>query len=78
MTSGACRGLLLVCFDTDLSLRLEFFAKSYEWLIRLLIDLPNKPAVINTQIMALAFDTISMGGDLHLGTRIGYLEHVRF
>lgn len=33
----------------------------------MLLALPNKPAVINAQVIALSFDTISMGGDLHAG-----------
>nr|KAF8609408.1 hypothetical protein BDV93DRAFT_464639 [Ceratobasidium sp. AG-I] len=46
---------------------IDLFAQTYEWLIRMLLSLPNKPAVINAQIMALSFDTITMGGDLHTG-----------
>ncbi|KAE9392193.1 hypothetical protein BT96DRAFT_979539 [Gymnopus androsaceus JB14] len=41
-------------------------AKSYENLIRALRVLPKKPAIINLQIMALMFSTITMGGDLHM------------
>lgn len=33
----------------------------------MLLALPNQPAVINAQIIALSFDTITMGGDLHTG-----------
>ncbi|KEP55010.1 putative capsule structure designer protein [Rhizoctonia solani 123E] len=47
--------------------RVDVFAQTYEWLIRMLLDLPNKPAVINAQVIALSFDTITMGGDLHTG-----------
>ncbi|ELU43286.1 capsule structure designer protein [Rhizoctonia solani AG-1 IA] len=47
--------------------RVEVFAQSYEWLVRMLMDLPNKPAVVSAQVIALAFDTITMGGDLHTG-----------
>ncbi|KAB5593862.1 hypothetical protein CTheo_2714 [Ceratobasidium theobromae] len=47
--------------------RNELFAQTYEWLVRMLLALPNKPAVINAQVIALSFDTISMGGDLHAG-----------
>ncbi|QRW05670.1 capsule structure designer protein [Ceratobasidium sp. AG-Ba] len=47
--------------------RNDVFAQSYEWLVRMLLELPNKPAVVNAQVIALSFDTISMGGDLHTG-----------
>jgi len=46
--------------------RLERLAEAYNNLIRGLFHLPNQPAVINLQIMALSFATITMGGDLHL------------
>ncbi|KAJ4470801.1 hypothetical protein J3R30DRAFT_1122654 [Lentinula aciculospora] len=45
--------------------RLERLAKGYENLIRAIFALPLKPAIINVQIMALMFATITMGGDLH-------------
>ncbi|KAJ4470799.1 hypothetical protein J3R30DRAFT_3530589 [Lentinula aciculospora] len=45
--------------------RLEYLAKGYENLIRAIFALPNKPAIINVQVMALMFPTITMGGDLH-------------
>lgn len=45
--------------------RIESNAIAYEWLLRGLLDLPNRPAVLNIQVMALAFDTITFGGDLH-------------
>ncbi|KAG9094353.1 CRISPR-associated endonuclease/helicase Cas3 [Ceratobasidium sp. UAMH 11750] len=47
--------------------RNDVFAQTYEWLIRTLLSLPNKPAVVNAQVIALSFDTITMGGDLHTG-----------
>ncbi|KAF8742138.1 hypothetical protein RHS02_03529, partial [Rhizoctonia solani] len=52
--------------------RVEVFAQSYEWLVRMLMDLPNKPAVVSAQVIALAFDTITMGGDLHTGVNEYY------
>ncbi|KAF5389729.1 hypothetical protein D9757_006062 [Collybiopsis confluens] len=45
--------------------RYDSLAQSYENLIRALLVLPQKPAVINLQVMALMFDSITMGGDLH-------------
>ncbi|KAJ3798565.1 hypothetical protein GGU11DRAFT_780235 [Lentinula aff. detonsa] len=45
--------------------RLEYLAQGYEHLIRSIFALPQKPAVINVQVMALMFPTITMGGDLH-------------
>ncbi|KAJ3985709.1 hypothetical protein F5890DRAFT_1552916 [Lentinula detonsa] len=45
--------------------RLEGLAKGYENLIRAIFALPLRPAIINVQIMALMFSTITMGGDLH-------------
>ncbi|KAJ4470802.1 hypothetical protein J3R30DRAFT_3710698 [Lentinula aciculospora] len=46
-------------------MRLEQLAMGYENLIRAIFALPNRPAVINLQIMALMFSSITMGGDLH-------------
>jgi hypothetical protein len=31
------------------------------------MNLPKKPAVVSAQVIALSFDTITMGGDLHTG-----------
>ncbi|KAJ3876343.1 hypothetical protein F5051DRAFT_411844 [Lentinula edodes] len=45
--------------------RLEYLAKGYENLIRSIFALPQRPAVISVQVMALMFQTITMGGDLH-------------
>ncbi|KAF5378937.1 hypothetical protein D9757_008717 [Collybiopsis confluens] len=45
--------------------RFESLAVAYENLIRAVWELPKKPAIINVQIMALMFDSITMGGDLH-------------
>ncbi|KAJ4471886.1 hypothetical protein C8J55DRAFT_155525 [Lentinula edodes] len=45
--------------------RLEYLAKGYENLIRAIFALPNHPAIINVQVLALMFPTITMGGDLH-------------
>ncbi|KAG8691911.1 CRISPR-associated endonuclease/helicase Cas3 [Ceratobasidium sp. 423] len=52
--------------------RIDVLAQTYEWLVRMLLDLPNKPAVINAQVVALSFDTITMGGDLHTGVNEYY------
>ncbi|GJJ16093.1 hypothetical protein Clacol_010372 [Clathrus columnatus] len=71
---------LSVCFgehldeDVDLVLielaindqRLESNANAYEWLLRGVLELPKRPAVINLQTMTLLFEQISMGGDLHI------------
>ncbi|KAJ3805717.1 hypothetical protein F5876DRAFT_69563 [Lentinula aff. lateritia] len=46
-------------------MRLEKLAMGYENLIRAVFALPNRPAIVNLQIMALMFPTITMGGDLH-------------
>ncbi|AAW41092.1 CAP64 gene product - related [Cryptococcus deneoformans JEC21] len=40
---------------------------SYELLVRSLLDLPNGPAVMNFQIFALKFNTVTNGGDMHHG-----------
>ncbi|GAW09144.1 capsule structure designer protein [Lentinula edodes] len=45
--------------------RLDVLAKGYENLIRAIFALPLRPAIINVQVMALMFATITMGGDLH-------------
>lgn len=41
-------------------------AKSYEWLLRTLLALPSKPAIIHVQTMGLVFNMIATGGDMHL------------
>lgn len=40
---------------------------SYERLIRALLDLESKPAIINLHVFALRFNTIVQGGSEHLG-----------
>ncbi|WVO17581.1 hypothetical protein L204_105278 [Cryptococcus depauperatus] len=40
---------------------------SYELMVRSLLDLPNKPAVMNLQVFALKFNTVTNGGDMHQG-----------
>lgn len=45
--------------------RIEPNAIAYEWLLRGLLNLPKRPAILNIQIMALAFEAITLGGDLH-------------
>ncbi|CEL58276.1 hypothetical protein RSOLAG1IB_03022 [Rhizoctonia solani AG-1 IB] len=52
--------------------RVEVFAQTYERLVRLLMNLPKKPAVVSAQVIALSFDTITMGGDLHTGVNEYY------
>ncbi|KAJ9121925.1 hypothetical protein QFC24_004507 [Naganishia onofrii] len=39
----------------------------YEMLVRGVLDLPNKPAILNLHTLGLMFDPITQGGDLHLG-----------
>ncbi|KZS87475.1 hypothetical protein SISNIDRAFT_553158 [Sistotremastrum niveocremeum HHB9708] len=52
--------------------RFERLAEAYEYLLRALLILPNKPAVINLQTMALSFGQITMGGDLELAVAMYY------
>ncbi|WVQ76532.1 hypothetical protein IAR50_006202 [Cryptococcus sp. DSM 104548] len=40
---------------------------SYELLVRSLLDLPNKPAILNLDVFALVFKTVTNGGDLRSG-----------
>ncbi|OWZ35371.1 hypothetical protein C343_01038 [Cryptococcus neoformans C23] len=40
---------------------------SYELLVRGLLDLPTSPAIVNLEVFALMFKTITLGGDLHQG-----------
>ncbi|KAG9086439.1 CRISPR-associated endonuclease/helicase Cas3, partial [Ceratobasidium sp. 370] len=47
-------------------LRGESSAMTYEWLIRFLLDLPNKPAIIGTHVFSVHFEYIATGGDNHL------------
>ncbi|KAG8711820.1 CRISPR-associated endonuclease/helicase Cas3 [Ceratobasidium sp. 394] len=47
-------------------LRGESSAMTYEWLIRSLLDLPNKPAIISTHVFSVHFEYIATGGDNHL------------
>lgn len=56
-----------VCADVYQYYRYDIFAEANEWLLRALLDLPKKPAVLNLQTMALVFDQITTGGDLHNG-----------
>ncbi|KAJ7160192.1 hypothetical protein C8R46DRAFT_1107294 [Mycena filopes] len=50
----------------------EVLAQSYEYLVRMLLGLPNAPAVVNLQIMALALSVITTGGDLHTAIAMYY------
>jgi hypothetical protein len=40
-------------------------AEAYEWLLRALLALPTKPAVVHVQTFGLIFQMLSTGGDLH-------------
>lgn len=56
--------------------RYDKFAEANEWLLRALLDLPKRPAILNLQTMALMFDQITTGGDLHIGLMNYYGESV--
>ncbi|KAL7419162.1 hypothetical protein Q5752_005998 [Cryptotrichosporon argae] len=45
---------------------------SYELLVRALLDLPNSPALINMNVIALMFNTIATGSDMHHGLAAYY------
>ncbi|KAH7106459.1 hypothetical protein BKA62DRAFT_766006 [Auriculariales sp. MPI-PUGE-AT-0066] len=45
--------------------RLEENAQSYELLMRQLLGLPKRPAVLNLQVLGLSFTRLTTGGDLH-------------
>ena len=47
--------------------RVEEQAEAYEWLLRALLALPTKPAVIHVQTFGLIFQMLTTGGDLHTG-----------
>ncbi|KAJ1310849.1 hypothetical protein OPQ81_009367 [Rhizoctonia solani] len=47
-------------------LRNEAAAMTYEWLVRFLLQLPNKPAIINAHVFSLYFEYLATGGDYHL------------
>jgi hypothetical protein len=49
--------------------RNEAQAEAYEWLLRALLALPTKPAVIHVQTFGLIFQMLTTGGDLHTGYR---------
>ncbi|ODN75047.1 hypothetical protein L202_06267 [Cryptococcus amylolentus CBS 6039] len=54
----------------DLAINDEALVKnidSYKILVRSLLDLPNKPAILNLHVFALMFKTVTNGGDLHSG-----------
>ncbi|RSH82182.1 hypothetical protein EHS25_006115 [Saitozyma podzolica] len=40
---------------------------SYELLVRSILDLPRKPAILNLNVFALMFAQVANGGDLHSG-----------
>ncbi|GFZ43067.1 hypothetical protein JCM24511_00785 [Saitozyma sp. JCM 24511] len=44
-----------------------YVQESYERLVRSLLDLPRKPAVLNLQVFQLMFSQILGGGDQHMG-----------
>ena len=45
--------------------RNEAQAEAYEWLLRALLALPTRPAVIHVQTFGLIFQMLTTGGDLH-------------
>ena len=45
--------------------RVETHAQAYEWLLRAVLALPNKPAGIHVQTFGLMFQMLSTGSDLH-------------
>ncbi|QRV76772.1 GDSL-like lipase/acylhydrolase family protein [Ceratobasidium sp. AG-Ba] len=47
-------------------LRGEDSAKSYEWLMRLLLSQTNRPAIISTHVFSVHFEYLATGGDNHL------------
>ncbi|KAG8768143.1 CRISPR-associated endonuclease/helicase Cas3 [Ceratobasidium sp. 428] len=47
-------------------LRGESSAMTYEWLIRSLLELPHKPAIISTHVFSTHFEYLATGGDNHL------------
>lgn len=47
-------------------LRGEYSAISYEWLVRHLLELPNKPAIVNAHVFSTHFEYLATGGDFHL------------
>lgn len=48
-------------------LRQDESAESYEWMLRQLLLLPKRPAVLNLQVFGLAYSELTTGGDLHTG-----------
>lgn len=49
-------------------------ATTYELLLRQLLLLPKQPAVLNLQVFALVFPTITRGGDVHTAVAQYYGE----
>ncbi|QRV91601.1 GDSL-like lipase/acylhydrolase family protein [Ceratobasidium sp. AG-Ba] len=47
-------------------LRGEDSAKTYEWLMRLLLSQTNRPAIISTHVFSVHFEYLATGGDNHL------------
>ncbi|KZV78310.1 hypothetical protein EXIGLDRAFT_43979 [Exidia glandulosa HHB12029] len=41
-------------------------AESFEWLLRQLLELPKRPAVINVQTFGLGYAQLTTGGDVHI------------
>ncbi|KAJ7069380.1 hypothetical protein C8F01DRAFT_1207108 [Mycena amicta] len=52
--------------------RHELVAQTFELLLRSLLELPQKPAVLHLQIMALSFNAITLGGDLQTALAMYY------
>ncbi|ODN99353.1 hypothetical protein L198_03195 [Cryptococcus wingfieldii CBS 7118] len=45
---------------------------SYELLVRSLLDLPRHPAIMNLQVFALEFNTVTNGAEMHTGVAQSY------
>lgn len=52
-------GLALISYSVESN------TEAFEYLMRALLVLPKKPAVINVQTFGLAYPLLSTGGDLH-------------
>jgi hypothetical protein len=56
--------------------RNEAAAMTYEWLVRFLLNLPNKPAIISTHVFSIHFEYLATGGDYHLRESLHFLKFV--
>ncbi|EJD40577.1 hypothetical protein AURDEDRAFT_186962 [Auricularia subglabra TFB-10046 SS5] len=46
--------------------RIESNTEAFEWLMRALLELETRPAIVNLGVFGLAYPLLSTGGDLHL------------